>query len=115
MLRGHTRGELGLFSELRRTENSVGATRFENGEEASAECGQVSLSEDLDGRMGEGDQAGEVEEVERWVPCALKGTAGEPLADPITRALWDALASWSRGQDLDELRRRVLALMSLMA
>ena len=74
----------------------------------------MSPSEFLDGKMGEGDQASEAEDVPKWVPCALKGTAEDPLEDPITRALWDALAGWSKSQNLDEPRRRILSLMSLM-
>jgi hypothetical protein len=74
----------------------------------------MSPSEFLDGKMGEGDQAGEAEDVEKWVPCALKGTAEDPLEDPITRALWDALASWSRHSDADELRRKLLTLIRII-
>ena len=95
-------------------ENLVGATGFENAGNDSANSDRMRLSEFLDGKMGEGDQASEAEDVEKWVPCALKGTAEDPLEDPITRALWDALASWSKSHDVDELRRRIIALMSLM-
>ena len=66
-------------------------------------------------KWGRANQASEAEDVEKWVPCALKGTAEDPLEDPITRALWDALAGWSKGEDVNELRRRIIALMSLMA
>ena len=48
------------------------------------------------------------------VCCALKGTAEGLWEDPITRALWDALASWRRECDADELRRRVLRLVGLL-
>ena len=92
----------------------MGATGFENAGSDSANCGRMRLSEFLDGKMGEGDQASEVEDVEKWVPCALKGTAVDPLEHPITRALWDALANWSKETDLNDLRRRIIALMSLM-
>ena len=92
----------------------MGATGFENAESDSVNCGEVSPSEFLDGKMGEGDQAGEAEDVEKWVPCALKGTAEDPLEEPITRQLWGALASWSKEPDVNELRRRILALMSVI-
>ena len=72
------------------------------------------VSEFLDGKVGEGDQASEAEDVGKWVTCALKGTAEDPLEAPITRTLWDALASWSKDPDLNELRRRILALMSMI-
>ena len=75
----------------------------------------MRLSEFLDGKTGEGDQASEAEDVEKWVLCALKGTAEYPFEDPITRALWDALAGWSKEPDVNELRRRILALMRLMS
>ena len=74
----------------------------------------MRLSEFLDGKMGEGDQAGDAEDVEKWVPCALKGTAHDPLGDPITRALWDALASWSGQKDVDQLRRCIVELIALI-
>jgi len=74
----------------------------------------MSPSEFLDGKMEEGDQAGEAEDVEKWVPCALKGTAEDPLQDPITRALWDALASWSTNREVQELHRLVIHLIGLM-
>jgi hypothetical protein len=92
----------------------VGATGFENAGSDSANCGAMSPSEFFDGKMGEGDQAGEVEDVEKWVPCAPKGTGEDRKEAPITRALWDALASWSRNFDPDDLRRLLIAIIKLV-